>query len=59
MGNKKGGQGTRGISERGRNEGNMLVNCWCESTQVWVSPSMVRNGQTDSCGKRGCSPPEG
>ncbi len=34
----------------------MIVSCWCASRTVDVSPQRVKEGETDSCGKKACDP---
>lgn len=38
--------------------GELAVTCWCECHIVFVAKSEVLEGQTKSCGSRGCRAPE-
>lgn len=39
--------------------GLLSVYCWCQERIVYVEPQVIRDGLTESCGRRGCEAPGG
>ncbi len=41
-----------------RADGRLLVQCWCQTTTVYVPAADIWNGHTGTCGLACCHPPQ-
>lgn len=51
--------GQRGPIPNSERTGRLEALCWCEHRIVRVPATDIRAGQTGTCGRAGCHPPDG
>lgn len=49
---------TRMTNQRAPHPDDLMVECWCHRSWVWIPAADVRAGRTESCGMARCHPPE-